>query len=139
MKLIRYGLFALLALGCALGSVHVKADDAAGQQTWPDLGSTTHRAHAYVWRGSVDESVTVYVQGGKCWSKVETGRPAEHVYFEVRTPLASSAATISLKHIFGRGTITIIQQPKADNKYTLAFRIDDPASGRGDYRLALDW
>jgi hypothetical protein len=140
MKISKFIVFVSALLACTLCASMAIADDAQPpQQSWPDLGSTTNRAHAYVWRGNVDEVVDVYIQGDKSWTKVESGKAIERLYCEVRKPLPATGDVVAAPLKYGRGTVTIIQQPAEANKYTLAFRIEDSQAGRGEYRVAFDW
>lgn len=92
------------------------------------------------WTGSVDDTATVYFQGGKSWVDNVTGKPVEDANATFHgdlpaTPLTS--ATVS--KTAGRGQVALIQQPTKDNNYTAAVRVIDADPDRDHYAFVLKW
>ena len=92
------------------------------------------------WTGSVDDTATVYFQGGKSWVDNVTGKPVEDANSTFHGDLPSNALTnVALTKIAGRGQVALIQQPTKDNNYTAAVRVVDPDPDRDHYQFTLKW
>jgi hypothetical protein len=100
---------------------------------------STHPSQV-TWSGSVDDTATVYFQGGKAWVDNVTGKPVEDANATFHGDLPSSALTdVSLIKTAGRGQVALTQQPTKDNNYTAAVRIVDLDPGRDHYQFTLKW
>ena len=92
------------------------------------------------WTGSVDDTATVYFQGGKSWVDNVTGKPVEDASSTFHGDLPSTALTnVALTKIAGRGQVALTQQPTKDNNYTAAVRIVDLDPDRDHYQFTLKW
>jgi len=92
------------------------------------------------WNGDVDDSATVYVQGGKTWVDDVKGKPVQNTSSNFQGVLPSSdGTTVNLASKEGRGDVEVIQQPTKDNNYTAAVRILDPEPGKDHYKFVLTW
>ena len=40
---------------------------------------------------------------------------------------------------YGRGSVSVVQQPSSYNNYTAVIRVNDPRPGYGDYRFDVSW
>ncbi|MEO7714759.1 MAG: hypothetical protein ABIY70_01035 [Capsulimonas sp.] len=129
---IGIALAGLLALGTAGCSPQEKAE--VKQQ----VAAATR--HDVTWSGDVDDSVTVYVQGGKAWVDEVEGKPVENVVVEYHGALpVDRAATVSLSGKSGRGDVQVTQQPTKENNFTAAVRVIDHAAGRDHYKFVMTW
>jgi len=91
------------------------------------------------WSGDVDDTATVYFQGGKSWVDDVTGKPVQATSTVFQGTLPSAEATVNLASKSGRGQVAITQQPTRDNNYTLAVRIVDPQPSSDHYTFKLVW
>jgi hypothetical protein len=95
--------------------------------------------HFISWSGSVDDTVNVYVQGGRVWEQVVSGQGLGGVNARVFNPLPPQREVVSLTNVRGRGQVWIVQQPHRRNGYTAIVRIRDPQPGRSNYHFRLIW
>jgi hypothetical protein len=51
----------------------------------------------------------------------------------------SDYATVDVRQLEGRGSVTVVQQPSARNGYTAVIEIRDPRSGYGYYDFDVVW
>jgi len=92
------------------------------------------------WSGSVDDTATVYFQGGRSWVDNVTGKPVEDANATFHGDLPANAlTTVTLNKIAGRGQTNLIQQPTKDNNYTAAVRVVDLDPDRDHYQFTLKW
>lgn len=91
------------------------------------------------WSGDVDDTATVYFQGGKSWVDDVTGKPVLATATVFQGTLPSAEATVKLDTKSGRGQVAITQQPTRDNNYTAAVRIVDPQPSSDHYTFRLVW
>lgn len=92
-----------------------------------------------VWEGEVDATTFLYVHGKRLQVENKEGaapaRPRYHLY----DALPSSRQDVRLHVREGRGYVHIVEQPRADNDYTLAVAIEDRQAGSSLYSIALYW
>jgi len=92
------------------------------------------------WSGSVDDTATVYFQGGRSWVDNVTGKPVEDANATFHGDLPANAlTTVTLAKIAGRGQVALTQQPTKDNNYTAAVRVVDLDPDRDHYQFTLKW
>ena len=115
-KLIRRA--ALIALVCA---------PAASAQERP----------LYVWRGVVDDDVRIAMRAGGIQSHVISGAVAPRARVNRRSNLPRQEGTVRVQLLEGRGTVRVIQQPSAANRYTAIVQVKDAQGGAAPSRLAL--
>ncbi len=92
-----------------------------------------------VWSGDVDDTTIVYVHEHDVRTRDVSGKGSRNVSSEVFGRLPRGPIQVFLDRREGRGRIRIIQQPRPDNDFTAAVRIQDPQSGRGHYSFSLRW
>lgn len=95
--------------------------------------------HEVSWSGDVDDTATVYFQGGKSWVDDVTGKPVQNAVATFHGSLPSDTATASLQSHSGRGQVAITQQPTRDNNYTVAVRVVDPEPSSDHYSFVVTW
>ena len=132
-----------------------------GRQAWEDIGHTldeisrevgsarghsddydesekrsTGRMH---WRGMVDDTVQVSVQGSDVSTRTVRGIQSPNASFNFTSPLPRHRVTVELRKMKGRGTVEVIQQPSHDNDFTAVIEILDPKGGQNEYEFEIIW
>ncbi len=92
-----------------------------------------------VWEGEVDGAVILYVRGRRVDLQVKSGLPVQRQNYRFAIPLPDSRQDVQLQVNQGRGHVRIAEQPRLDNNYTLAVRIDDHQAGSSRYALSFYW
>jgi hypothetical protein len=92
-----------------------------------------------VWQGDVQGIVTVFVKGKRLEIEAKDGAAVQSPHFRFNHALPDTTLDVRLDRIEGRGDVQIAEQPRADNSYTLAVRIEDRQSGSSHYSLAFHW
>ena len=91
------------------------------------------------WSGLVDGTVIVFIRGDKARVQKIDGKGPARTRAKFSGRLPSEAQWVFVIEKEGRGKVTLLQQPGAENDYTAAIRIEDPASGSGKYRVRVGW
>jgi hypothetical protein len=95
--------------------------------------------HGITWNGSVDDTVDVYIQGGRVWEQVVSGKDLQRVDVRIFDTLPSDHVGVALVDVEGRGTVSVMQQPHRENDYTAMIQINDPQPGRSHYHFRVIW
>jgi hypothetical protein len=105
------------------------------------LGILPGGAHAaqLSWQGQVDGIAILRIQGKTLTVDVREGAPVERAEFHFSDPLPDSRQDVRVETLEGRGYVHVIEQPKAENRYTLSVEIEDRQAGSGFYSIALYW
>ena len=111
----------VLALGAAAGSLF--------SQERPQL----------VWQGQVDGVATLYIKGKQIEDGEKRRSTVQQQHFHFYHRLPETSLDVRLEKTEGRGYVQIVEQPRADNNYTLAVRIEDRQAGSAPYSLAFYW
>ncbi len=111
-------------------------DGRRGVGVTPDLPGSAGR---FRWRGQVDGSDYVMLQGTKVTIRHLEFNPITGASYELPNPLPQAAVQVSLRKIKGRGTVEIVRQPIAENHYTVTVLIEDAAGGSDFYEFELTW
>jgi hypothetical protein len=91
------------------------------------------------WRGVVDDTAQISVQGSNANARVIRGTQIMNPYSDFTSPLPRRAVTVDLRKLKGRGTVEIIQQPARDNDFTAVIQILDPKGGGDAYEFEIVW
>lgn len=92
------------------------------------------------WSGVVDGADEVLLTGAAATVRNLAGAPARDVRSSFSAPLPLEPLAVRLLSTDGRGPITIVQQPAADNGFTTIVRLDDrQRGGAGRYQFTLRW
>lgn len=91
------------------------------------------------WRGAVDDTVQIFVQGSNSNARAARGAQVTNPYFNFTSPLPRRAVMVELKKLKGRGAVEIIQQPSRDNDFTAVIQILDPKGGSDEYEFEIVW
>lgn len=155
----RFEIFAvvLLAIGLTIAATQAHADwhdhDRGGfglrinlfsgsgwhRTYWENQGAEPGNFPGFHFRASVDDTVDVAFQGDQVWTRVLHGKGVEDVHARIGTPLPYAPVNVRLHDVYGRGNVTVLQQPRPWNRFTAIVRIDDPQDGRGDYSFGLNF
>ena len=92
------------------------------------------------WSGLVDGADEVLFTGAAATVRHLAGSPAREVRSSFSAPLPLEPVAVRLLSTDGRGPITIVQQPAAENGFTTIVRLDDrQRGGTGRYQFTLRW
>ncbi|MFZ4627592.1 MAG: BON domain-containing protein [Blastocatellia bacterium] len=92
------------------------------------------------WSGLVDGADEVLFTGAAATVRHLAGSPAREVRSSFSAPLPLEPVAVRLLATDGRGPITIVQQPAAENGFTTIVRVDDrQRGGTGRYQFTLRW
>ena len=88
------------------------------------------------WSGLVDGADEVLFTGAAATVRHLAGSPAREVRASFSAPLPLEPVAVRLLSMDGRGPITIVQQPAAENGFTTIVRLDDrQRGGAGRYQF----
>jgi hypothetical protein len=91
------------------------------------------------WRGVVDDTVQIFVQGSNANARAVKGTQVMNPYSNFTSPLPRQAVMVELKKLKGRGTVEVIQQPARSNDFTAVIQILDPKGGADEYEFEIVW
>jgi hypothetical protein len=91
------------------------------------------------WRGDVDDTTIVYIHGQDVSSDTINGKQACNIRTHLDGWLPVARRSFVTVQYEGRGSVQVVQQPRADNNFTAAVRIYDPQSGASRYNLLVNW
>jgi hypothetical protein len=92
------------------------------------------------WSADVDDAVEIRIQGDRVDYRTLSGKSLRNV----RANLASGGlprrdVQVTVNDTYGRGSVSVVQQPSSYNNYTAVIRVYDPRPGYGDYRFDIGW
>jgi len=93
----------------------------------------------FEWRGTVDGSDLIHIQGNRVWIDHLSANPIQDSSFNLPSPLPRGGVPLNLRKIRGRGNVQLVEQPSPQNRYTATVRIDDPQGGADRYVFQLTW
>ncbi len=91
------------------------------------------------WRGMVDDRVHLVIKGTSLESRTISGSENPVGVYSFTAPLPGSPVAVQAIRKEGRGKVTVIQQPAADNGYTAIVEIYDDRGGAREYQLDISW
>lgn len=91
------------------------------------------------WRGMVDDRVHIVIKGISLDSRIISGNETPAGVYSFTAPLPGSPVAVQALRKEGRGKITVIQQPAADNGFTAIVEIYDDRGGAREYQLDISW
>ncbi len=92
-----------------------------------------------VWKGEVDGTAVLRVQTDKVTVEQSGGGVVGRPTFRFVRPLPEHRQTARVETLEGRGSVRILEQPRADNGYSLVVSIEDSQPGSAPYSLAFYW
>ena len=88
----------------------------------------------------VDGEAIVYVQDTRVRSQVLSGSPIQDTGSNYTQPVPKAVfGEFLMEKIAGRGTVALVDEPKALNNFTAVLRIKDDKAGRDLYHVRLTW
>src|SRR5581483_1372791 len=91
------------------------------------------------WQGHVGGTVFLYIQRKHVKAEQKDGGQVSGQHFRFNGPLPDTRQDVRVQVLEGRGYVHVVEQPRADNDFTLAVAIEDRQSGASPYSLALYW
>jgi len=91
------------------------------------------------WQGRVDGTTILYITSDHLDVVTKEGAPVTEQQFHFYHPLPQTRQDAHLRVREGRGYVHIVDQPRIDNRFTLAIEIDDRQPGSAFYSIAVDW
>jgi hypothetical protein len=103
--------------------------------TRPGRGTTTGTID---WSGRVDDRVNIVIRGNEITHQQVSG-----AFIPIRQNMTGVLprrnATLTVNKLAGRGNVSIIQQPNANNNFTAIVQVYDPQRSSDEYRLQIRW
>jgi len=115
-------------------SIEIDWDDVRPPSNRPEFGEGKIN-----WRGRIDATVDIIIQGRRVTYRELNGRRVEDVDFNVSEELPRRDVDVRVSRRDGRGDVSVLQQPTSRNGYTAIIRVSDPRSGSDFYNLEIDW
>jgi len=89
----------------------------------------------FSWSGRVDREVQLTIRGSQVSNSSENSIQSR-ARFRVNAPLPMQDGTLRIVREAGRGSVSVVQEPTAQNGYTAIVRIVDGEGGADMYRLS---
>jgi hypothetical protein len=105
----------------------------------PSGSSSGYGSGTFRWRGRVDGSDYINLQGNRVTVDHLEANPIQNASFQQSRVLPRSNVQVRLNKIRGRGTVELVEQPSSYNNFTAVVLIDDPDGGQDDYEFELIW
>ena len=93
----------------------------------------------FEWNGRVDREVQIVMRGNQVWTRKIGATEPDFARGRAMTDLPRQNGVVRVQVMQGRGDVSVIQQPNAQNSFTTIVRIQDPRSGQDTYRLVGFW
>jgi hypothetical protein len=103
------------------------------------LPAQPERKPQMIWQGEVEGSAFLYIHGKRLQVEAKSGSPVAKQRYHFYEALPDTRQDVRLDVSEGRGFVHIAEQPRADNRYTLAVAIEDRQTGSSFYSIALYW
>jgi hypothetical protein len=93
----------------------------------------------FQWTGRVDREVQIVMRGNQLSTRRIGATEPNWAQGRAMSDLPRQDGVVRVQVLQGRGNVTVIQQPSAQNGFTAVVRIQDPQSGSDPYRLVGYW
>jgi len=104
-----------------------------------DRGNSSMRS-VFRWSGDVDDALEIRIQGDRVDYRTLSGKTVRNVRADLmRGGLPRRDVQVVVTDVYGRGAVSVVQQPSQNNGYTAVIRVSDRQSGYGDYRFDVSW
>ena len=98
------------------------------------LSAHAQEMQLFTWTGRVDREIRLTVRGGQVLNSTEQNMQTRG-RATVNAALPNREGTLRIAQQNGRGSVTVDQQPTAQNGYTAIIRINDNDGGADNYRV----
>jgi hypothetical protein len=105
---------------------------------WTPPGGGTVSGTA-VWVGRVDNRANIVLQGNAIRAVDLTNSGLTTTRQSVSGFLPRRDATVTVRRVSGRGSVTMIQQPNRFNNFEAIAQISDPQGGAANYHIEFSW
>jgi hypothetical protein len=103
-------------------------------------GNSSYARDVLRWSGDVDDAVEIRIQGDRVSYRTLSGKSLRNVRANlVSGGLPRRDVQVLVSDEYGRGSVSVVQQPSSYNNYTAVIRVYDPRPGYGDYRFDISW
>src|SRR5256885_6947538 len=103
------------------------------------LSAQPERKPQMIWQGEVDDTALLYIRGKRLEVEVKGGSSVSRQRYRIYDPLPDTRQDVRLKVSEGRGNVRIVEQPRVDNRFTLALAVEDRQTGSSFYSISLFW
>lgn len=100
--------------------------------------SASNEGRVY-WFGSVDDKIQLTISGITLSQKAVSGRTMPDGNYSFTAELPQTAVTVTAVKVEGRGSVSVIQQPTAENGFTAIVEVADARGGAGDHLIDVSW
>ena len=90
------------------------------------------------WRGRVDQTANIVISGNTVQTQDASATGVQVSSSNITGSLARRPGTVSVSKR-GRGTVTVLQQPTAENGFVAIVQVFDADRGAGDYEIEITW
>lgn len=97
------------------------------------------RTSTMVWSGRVDQRVNIVIQGNTVRTQTLAGTNLGEGTETMSGSIPRREASVSVRKLDGRGSVTVIQQPSRVNNYTTIVQVFDGNGGADNYRFEVTW
>ncbi|MGB7068124.1 MAG: hypothetical protein WBD22_01395 [Pyrinomonadaceae bacterium] len=91
------------------------------------------------WHGTVDDKVQLVIRGVTVETRTVSGKKNPDGNYSFTAKLPTSPVTISAAIKDGRGKVTVLQQPSAENDFSAIVEISDEKGKDDDYLIDIFW
>jgi hypothetical protein len=102
-------------------------------------GQNGRSAAVLRWRGDVDADAEIRWRPGSVTQRNLDGNVLRAVRSSLGGSPVAQAGEVTVTSRQGRGNVTVVQQPAANNRWTAVIRISDPQAGYGHYDIDASW
>lgn len=128
-------LFSVGATALAVAFVLIAAAPTADAQG----GRYQNNSGRMTWRGSVDDTVELYIRARTVRTVVRRGGRVQSVNYSFTRALPYRAESVLVNRNQGRGQVSVFQQPNRANNFTAGVRVRDSQGGRDRYAFTMRW
>ena len=101
-------------------------------------GSGNYDRQALRWTGDVDDALEIRIQGNRVDYRTLSGKSVRNVRANLMSGgLPRNDVQVFVTDQYGRGSVSVVQQPSAWNNYTAVIRVYDPRPGYGAYSFDM--
>jgi len=99
------------------------------------LAAHAQESQLFSWSGRVDREVRLTMRGSQAVNTNESSIQSR-ARFRVNSALPARDGTLRIVREAGRGDVSVVQQPSANNGYTAIIQITDNEGGADNYRIS---
>jgi len=113
---------------------------AAPQRSRAPLAASAGTGYAVINVGGVDDVIEILLKGRQAVYRTVRGQNPQSLAADFSAPIPSVPnLAVRVSKLDGRGTVNLAGNPGRGNDYTVVLRIADPAGGRDNYRIRVEW